>query len=78
MSSTAMIEELLKDLEPYTTTPALSEALQLSGRTLLKMASDGLIPQPVKVGARKRLWNTAGVREALIKRQAEGAVSHAG
>jgi hypothetical protein len=52
----------------------LAEALQCCPQTVRNWCKRGLLPPPLAVGRRKRLWDAEVVRDALARLQEAGEV----
>jgi predicted site-specific integrase-resolvase len=51
----------------YLTVQQLADALQCCPQTIRNWCKRGLLPAPVAVGRRKRLWEAEAVRAALAR-----------
>jgi excisionase family DNA binding protein len=58
----------------YLTVQQLAEKLQCCPQTVRNWCKRGLLPAPVTLGRRKRLWDAELVRQALLRLQDSGAV----
>jgi DNA-binding transcriptional MerR regulator len=56
-------------LPPFLTTRQVAAALCCSPQTVRNWCKRGLLPPPLRVGKRKRLWNAGLVYEALVRLQ---------
>ena len=54
-------------LPRYLTVQQLAEALQCCPQTVRNWCKRGLLPAPLAMGRRKRLWEVQSVREALAR-----------
>lgn len=54
----------------YLTVRQIAEALQCCPQTVRNWCKRGLLPPPLVMGRRKRLWEVATVRQALARLQA--------
>jgi hypothetical protein len=63
----ANAEELTAALPRYLTVQQLAEALQCCPQTVRNWCKRGLLPAPLAMGRRKRLWEAQSVREALAR-----------
>jgi hypothetical protein len=57
-------------LPRYLTARQLAEALQCCPQTVRNWCKRGLLPPPLLMGRRKRLWDVEAVRRALAQLQA--------
>ncbi len=58
-------------LPRYLTVRQLAEALQCCAQTVRNWCRRGLLPPPLRMGRRKRLWDAEAVRTALARLQAD-------
>jgi hypothetical protein len=63
----ANVEEGAALLPRYLTVQQLAEALQCCPQTVRNWCKRGLLPAPLAMGRRKRLWEAQSVREALAR-----------
>ncbi len=59
----------LPPLPRFLTIRQLAEALQCCPQTIRNWCKCGLLPPPLRVGRRKRLWSLEAVRTALARLQ---------
>ena len=62
-------------LPQYLTVHQLAEALRCCPQTVRNWCKRGLLPPPLVLGRRKRLWDAESVRTALARLQAPGGVA---
>ncbi len=58
-------------LSRYLTARQLAETLQCCPQTVRNWCKRGLLPAPLAMGKRKRLWDAEAVRTALARLQAD-------
>jgi hypothetical protein len=62
-------------LPQYLTVHQLAEALRCCPQTVRNWCKRGLLPAPLALGRRKRLWDAESVRTALARLQAPGGAA---
>jgi hypothetical protein len=70
--SQTMLEPTEKDVPRFLTTHQMADMLRCCTQTVRNWSRRGLLPPPLAVGRRKRLWDTEKVQEALEKLQGKG------
>ena len=65
-------EMLASPLPQYLTVRQIAELLQCCPQTVRNWSKRGVLPPPLVLGRRKRLWNAEAVRAALERLQVPG------
>jgi hypothetical protein len=65
-------------LPEYLTTQQIARSLRCTPQTVRNWCKRGLLPPPLALGRRKRLWDAAAVRTALERLRGPGPAAAAG
>lgn len=64
-------EEVSASLPHYLTVHQIAEVLRCCPQTVRNWCKRGLLPPPLALGKRKRLWDAAAIYRALMRLQAD-------